>query len=130
MSETLNNTPEIVKIHKKRTQKHLISLIYIHLSKQKQKIPNDSLKPMLMQKRLVILVLGTFFSFSAADQSEKVFITDKVSDTYAYVDVMKTYERIAAKGYKSVDLFQKLGDPSYWHFKLEKLPNGTVNFFC
>ncbi|WP_244307356.1 hypothetical protein [Flavobacterium fluviatile] len=83
-----------------------------------------------MQKRLVILVLGTFFSFSAADQSEKVFITDKVSDTYAYVDVMKTYERIAAKGYKSVDLFQKLGDPSYWHFKLEKLPNGTVNFFC
>lgn len=75
-----------------------------------------------MQKRLVILVLGTIFSFSAAAQSEKVFITNKVSDTYAYayVDVMKTYERIAAKGYKSVDLFQKLGDSSFSHFKLEK----------
>ncbi|WP_269235832.1 flagellar motor protein MotB [Flavobacterium flavigenum] len=72
-----------------------------------------------MQKRLVILVTGTILSFSAADQNEKVFITDKVSNTYAYVDVMKTYERIAAKGYKSVDLFQKLGDSSYSHFKLE-----------
>ncbi|CAD0009916.1 hypothetical protein [Flavobacterium chungangense] len=73
-----------------------------------------------MQNRLVILILGTIFSFSAAAQNEEVFITDKVSDTYAYVDVMKTYERVAAKGYKSVDLFQKLGDSSYSHFKLEK----------
>ncbi|WP_163406995.1 flagellar motor protein MotB [Flavobacterium ajazii] len=73
-----------------------------------------------MQKRLFILVLWAIFSFSASAQNEKVFITDKVSDKYAYVDVMKTYERIAAKGYKSVDLFQKLGDSSYSHFKLEK----------
>ncbi|WP_223255514.1 hypothetical protein [Flavobacterium sp. LM4] len=51
-----------------------------------------------MQNRLVILILGTIFSFSAAAQNVKVFITDKVSDTYAYVDVMKTYERVAAKG--------------------------------
>lgn len=82
-----------------------------------------------MQKRLVILVLGTTFSFSAAAQSEKVFITDKISYTYAYVDVMKTYERIAAKDYKSVDLFQKLGDSSFSHFKLEKAAEWYTKLF-
>ena len=85
---------------------------------------------MRMQKRLLILVLWATFSFSASAQSEKVFITDKVSDKYAYVDVMKTYERIAAKGYKSVDLFQKLGDSSYSHFKLEKAAEWYSKLFA
>lgn len=73
-----------------------------------------------MQKKLLVLVLLIVFSFRAAAQNETVYITDKVSDKYAYVDVIKTYEKIAAKGYKSVDLFQKLGDSSYQHNKLEK----------
>ncbi|MEN2412895.1 flagellar motor protein MotB [Flavobacterium mesophilum] len=73
-----------------------------------------------MQKKLLVLVLLIVFSFRAAAQNETVYITDKVSDKYAYVDVIKTYEKIAAKGYKSVDLFQKLGDSSYQHDKLEK----------
>lgn len=85
---------------------------------------------MHVQKRLFILVLWATFSFSSAAQNEKVFITDKVSDKYAYVDVMKTYERIAAKGYKSVDLFQKLGDSSYSHFKLEKAAEWYSQLFA
>ena len=73
-----------------------------------------------MQKKLAILILLTVFSLRVSAQNEKNYITDKISDKYAYVDVIKTYERVAAKGYKSVDLFQKLGNSSYSNCKLEK----------
>ncbi|WP_316635554.1 flagellar motor protein MotB [uncultured Flavobacterium sp.] len=73
-----------------------------------------------MKEKLTLLVLFTVFSIRVSAQNEKVFITDKVSPKYAYVDVIKTYERIVAKGYKSVDLFQKLGNSSYSNHKLEK----------
>lgn len=73
-----------------------------------------------MRKKLVVLVVLLIFSFRAAAQTEKVFITDKISDKYAYVDAINIYERIVAKGYKSVDLFQKLGNSSYSNYKLEK----------
>ncbi|WP_431244696.1 flagellar motor protein MotB [Flavobacterium sp. P21] len=59
-----------------------------------------------------------------------MYITDKVSDKYAYVDVIKTYEKIVAKGYKSVDLFQKLGDSSYQHDKLEKATDWYDKLFA
>ena len=73
-----------------------------------------------MKEKLAVLVLLTVFLLRVSAQNEKPFITDKISDKYAYVDVIKTYERIAAKGYKSVDLFQKLGNSSYSNYKLEK----------
>lgn len=72
-----------------------------------------------MQKNFITLMFLIVLSFQASAQNE-VYITDKVSDKYAYVDAMKIYEKVAAKGYKSVDLFQKLGNSSYSNFKLEK----------
>ncbi len=53
-------------------------------------------------------------------QKTTIFITDKVNEKYAYVDVTNTYERVAAKGYKSVDLFKKLGDSYYFNSNFEK----------
>lgn len=72
-----------------------------------------------MQKKLITLVLLIALSFQASAQNE-VYITDKVSDKYVYVDAIKIYEKVAAKGYKSIDLFQKLGNSSFSNFKLEK----------
>jgi len=46
----------------------------------------------------------------------------KANDEYnkfAYVDAVKTYEKVAEKGYKSVELFQKLGNAYYFQAKLE-----------
>ncbi|KAF2335068.1 tetratricopeptide repeat protein [Flavobacterium daemonense] len=83
-----------------------------------------------MQKKLIVLVLLIVFSFGAAAQNENVYITDKISDKYAYVDVIKTYEKIAAKGYKSVDLFQKLGDSSYRHDKLDQAADWYDQLFA
>ena len=45
---------------------------------------------------------------------------NKNYDKFAYIDAIKTYERIAAKGYKSVDMFQKLGNSYYFNAELDK----------
>ena len=41
------------------------------------------------------------------EKPRKVTRADKAYDNLAYVNAIKTYEKVAAKGYKSVDLFQK-----------------------
>ncbi|WP_413998985.1 flagellar motor protein MotB [Flavobacterium sp. W1B] len=73
-----------------------------------------------MKNNLLVLVIINFLSFIGYTQNEKNYVTEKISDKYAFVDVIKTYERIAVKGYKSVDLFQKLGNASYSNSKLDK----------
>lgn len=83
-------------------------------------MPLTFFKILLMQKKIVLLALLTIFSFRISAQNEKNYVTDKVSDKYVYVNVIETYEKVAAKGYKSVDLFQKLGNSSYSNCKLEK----------
>ena len=44
---------------------------------------------------------------------------DKKFDGYAYIDAIKTYERVAKKGYKSEELFKKLGDAYYFNSEFE-----------
>lgn len=73
-----------------------------------------------MNKKRNILLLLTIFSIRVSAQNEKNYQTDKVSDQYAYVDVINVYEKVVAKGYKSVDLFQKLGNSSYANCNLTK----------
>ncbi|MDR7370831.1 flagellar motor protein MotB [Flavobacterium aquidurense] len=65
-----------------------------------------------MKKKQTILFLLTVFSIRAVGQNEN-YSTSRISEKYAYVDVTKTYEKVVAKGYRSVDLFQKLGNSSY-----------------
>lgn len=62
-----------------------------------------------------------FFSIiSLQAQEAKLASADKKYEKYAFVDAIKTYERVAEKGYKSVDLFQKLGNAYYFNAKLEQ----------
>ena len=69
---------------------------------------------------LYITATLSFISFKIYSQNEQFYVTNKVNDKYAYIDVLKTYERVAEKGYKSVDLFQKLGNSYYSFSELEK----------
>ena len=71
-------------------------------------------------KNLLIIVLIGFFTTVTFSQKRRVTNVDKKYDNYNYVDAIKTYERIAAKGYKSVDLFQKLGNSYYFTGELIK----------
>lgn len=66
------------------------------------------------------LAIISVFSFSSYAQKTKIVAADKKYDSYAYIDAIKTYERIAEKGYKSVDMFQKLGNSYYFNSELEK----------
>lgn len=72
-----------------------------------------------MKEKLTILVLLTLFRLEVSAQNEN-YVTNKIGEKYAYVDVTKTYEKVAAKGYKSIDLFQKLGNSSYAICNLDK----------
>jgi hypothetical protein len=72
-----------------------------------------------MKKKLAILLLLILFCLGVSAQNEN-YVTNKTGEKYAYVDVTRTYEKVAAKGYKSVDLFQKLGNSSYAICNLDK----------
>ena len=75
-----------------------------------------------MKSKMIFYISITlsFISFKIYSQNEKFYVTNKVNDKYAYIDVIKTYERVAEKGYKSVDLFQKLGNSYYSFAELDK----------
>ncbi|QLC66376.1 OmpA family protein [Flavobacterium sp. LPB0248] len=69
-------------------------------------------------KYLYISIIS-IFSLSSYSQNGKISSGDKKYDNYAYVDAIKTYERIAEKGYKSEDLFKKLANSYYFNSNFE-----------
>lgn len=64
---------------------------------------------------LLFLTIIGVFSFNCYAQQSKINAADKKYDGYAYVDAIKTYEKVAAKGYKSEDMFKKLGNAYYFN---------------
>ncbi|WP_366184709.1 OmpA family protein [Flavobacterium ovatum] len=69
---------------------------------------------------LFYITILSVFSFNGYSQKSQVASADIKYDNYAYIDAIKTYERVAAKGYKSIDLFQKLGNSYYFNSDLDK----------
>lgn len=69
---------------------------------------------------LLCLAILSCFSVDVFSQQAKITSADKKYDTYAYVDAIKIYEHVAEKGYKSEDLFQKLGNSFYFNSDFEK----------
>jgi outer membrane protein OmpA-like peptidoglycan-associated protein/tetratricopeptide (TPR) repeat protein len=69
---------------------------------------------------LLYITIVSVFSFNIYSQKARVTAADKKYDNYAYIDAIKTYERLAEKGYKSVDMFKKLGNANYFNGELEK----------
>jgi outer membrane protein OmpA-like peptidoglycan-associated protein/tetratricopeptide (TPR) repeat protein len=66
------------------------------------------------------ITIISIFSFNIYSQKTRVTAADKKYDNYAYVDAIKTYERVAEKGYKSADMFKKLGNAYYFNAELDK----------
>jgi len=64
-----------------------------------------------------LIIIG--FSFGSYAQDSRVAAGDKKYDNYAYIDAIKTYERVAEKGYKSEDMFKKLGNSYYFNSDFE-----------
>ncbi|MFV5690373.1 OmpA family protein [Flavobacterium sp. ZT3R25] len=74
----------------------------------------------MKKNMLVCITIVSIFSFNIYSQKTKLVTADKKYDNYAYVDAIKTYEKVAEKGYKSADLFKKLGNAYYFNAELDK----------
>ena len=70
-------------------------------------------------KKIIYLFVLSIVSINVYSQKLKVAKADKEFDKFAYIDAIKTYERLFEKGYKSVDMFQKLGNAYYFNADLE-----------
>lgn len=66
------------------------------------------------------LTIVSVFSFNCYSQKAKLASANKKYESYSYIDAIKTYERVAEKGYKSADMFQKLGNSYYFNGQLEQ----------
>jgi outer membrane protein OmpA-like peptidoglycan-associated protein/tetratricopeptide (TPR) repeat protein len=62
-------------------------------------------------------------------QKKDIIKADKQYGDLAYVDAIKTYERIAEKGYKSAEMFQKLGNSYYFNGKLKEANRWYTELF-
>jgi outer membrane protein OmpA-like peptidoglycan-associated protein/tetratricopeptide (TPR) repeat protein len=69
---------------------------------------------------LLYITIISVFSFNSYAQKAQLAAADKKYESFAYIDAIKTYERVAEKGYKSVDMFQKLGNSYYFNGELDK----------
>jgi len=72
-----------------------------------------------MKKRILYIVIASIVSLNIHAQKTKETKADKQYNKFAYVDAIKTYERIIAKGYKSQDILQKLADSYYFKADLD-----------
>ena len=68
---------------------------------------------------LLLITIVSVFSFNCFAQKTGVPL-DETQKKYVFVDVIKTYERVAEKGYKSIDMFKKIGNSYYNNFELGK----------
>ena len=66
---------------------------------------------------LLLLCMATLNGYSQKVQEAKA---DKQYEKFAYVDAIKTYERIFEKGYKTPEMLQKLGNAYYFNADLEQ----------
>jgi outer membrane protein OmpA-like peptidoglycan-associated protein/tetratricopeptide (TPR) repeat protein len=74
-----------------------------------------------MKNKIIYLVLVTLTCLNSNSQvTSKERKGNKEFDKYAYIDAIKTYERIYEKGYKSPDMLLKIGNAYYYNAELEK----------
>lgn len=53
----------------------------------------------------------------------------KTKDTYTYIDIIKTYEKVAEKGYESIDMLKKIGNAHYFNSNFEKAEKCYTKLF-
>ncbi len=75
-------------------------------------------------------MLLSVVSFNSSAQKSKITAADKKYDELSYTKAVSTYERLAEKGYKSEDLFQKLGNSYYFNGELEKAAKCYTELFA
>lgn len=71
---------------------------------------------MIMKKITFIFLIPLFiFHFSLSAQENKINKAEKKYDTYSFIKAIDIYEKVAESGYKSAELFKKLGNSYYFN---------------
>lgn len=68
-----------------------------------------------MKSKILLGALTLIFVLESYAQNNQIKKAEKQYEQLAYIDAIKIYENVAEKGYKSVDLFQKLGNAYYFN---------------
>lgn len=71
-------------------------------------------------KKVILSLLFSVLAITTYGQTGGLKKADRNYDRYAYIDAIKTYERVAEKGYKNADLFKKLGNAYYFNSQFDK----------
>ena len=79
---------------------------------------DSSNKATVMKIKFIYIALFSFIALNGFAQKAGERKADKNYDKYAYIDAIKTYERIAEKGYKNPDMLQKIGNAYYFNADL------------
>jgi outer membrane protein OmpA-like peptidoglycan-associated protein len=81
----------------------------------------DSSKNIVMKTKIILIsIIISSLTFKGFAQKDAEKVADKKYEQYAYINAIKTYERIAKKGYKSEEMFKKLGNSYYFNADLEQ----------
>ncbi|MFA9192740.1 OmpA family protein [Flavobacterium sp. FZUC8N2.13] len=84
-----------------------------------------------MKKNILFYIaMISVFSLNIYSQKAKLANADKNYDNYAYIDAIKTYEKVAEKGYKSAPMFEKLGNAYYFNGELDKAVKWYAELFA
>ena len=74
-----------------------------------------------MKKNILkIALLLSLCPFVMTAQEKQMAAAGKLFNEYAYIDAINEYKQIASRGYKSAELYEKLGDAYYYNGDLEK----------
>lgn len=71
-----------------------------------------------MKIKFIYIALFSCIALNGYAQKAGERKADKNYDKFAYIDAIKTYERIAEKGYKNPDMLQKIGNAYYFNADL------------
>ena len=73
-----------------------------------------------MKFQYIYIALLAAFAATVQAQEAKIKRADRDYENFAYIDAIKTYERVAGKGYKDAEMFKKLGNAYYFNAELDK----------
>lgn len=82
-----------------------------------------------MRSKILLGTLILIFGLESYAQNYKIKKAEKEYEQLAYIDAIKIYENVADKGYKSVDLFRKLGNANYFNGQLPQANKWYTELF-
>lgn len=82
-----------------------------------------------MKAKYLLVVTLLFTIINSTGQEARVKAANKQYEGYAYSEAIKSFEKLAASGYKSLDMYQKLGNAYYLNAEPEKANKWFTMFF-